>query len=1107
MAKLLEVSVSSSTWKASDFGGQFRFSTDSTLSATRSVWEAYADAIANKNDEAYRAKFETALTRSKQYKQGVSRSAVLVYGGARAAAPLGAQAIFNDELRKALDSWWGMGITGTVTSGANVPNPLFSAALSENYVLAFGSDPILSYHLAAAKAHLAELSPLRPTNSDDDFSFGSGFVETAKFQFSEWAKCFTSLSSSDLVIRFVAADCFAFCHTLQHNVQTGQSSNNFYRRQLSAERLDLDAEEYAKTSTPKIFDVIDTSNLSDYVGTLSMVISASPLLKDAPWATLYTETMQKTADSDRRKFEELLCGPTTTVSTLLGISPTEYWTNATAVASVDDYIQALAASQSSNQQSGVQWRFAWKFNKHLSGQTSTQLLKVKDTELAALIHNTYRSMFIAENPMSLLSLSQDEQLNAVMKHAYPKYHRGSLVACIKRLLQLVDVDKISVCKQVSEKVASDSVPMFGSNFMQSFSLEMSRQGLYTEPWLSNEIRRGMERAPFTGWSDVPLYVAVTLSIPASRWKSFYQVATQTNTGFVVEGGLSSAKGGVLAWHNLFADVQVAFGKIKASGVRGSPEFSIQVEEDKRRWLGDSSMIASFHVPTAALQVDPKSTKVGLCLQNNHQTIAVFKAKLQLGHSMAIYETDLDDGNHVYVTQYPPGQDGFPLFNSLHKDAPIPDSTNECRDSFIVDMNASGEISTITGHLDILSDEGKRLLAEKAAVDVRKVSPFVFEIHLGEGKAVFTLTFPVPVVKEGSKTRIARTSSYVEVIAPLADPASSQALNNFIYPSTLATAEHSSNIGHPIPVPLSIPHVNLDTLPILDISDKEGLSFLTNLASFTFSARERKLRNQADKSGLAPSSRMNFKESLFTMFMLASGLQGGQTGLFAINHPQKGGIHMLIFVSALRLDGANGSVVLDAAALPLTIDIIKGGQMDSFLLIIRTLECCSVTVDDEELVLWKKILPALVERCRNWSHTPECEYAHSGATVPLSIEPAKQVICSCGAGKFPQNFISLPEWDTAAKFATRLAISPTFAVPFVEDVVNSELMKGAFNASSAAQDAKTLRCRTCGKTEAKGGGMLKKCMRCLKVRYCSAECQKKDWKKHRMECEEAEEYQK
>lgn len=75
------------------------------------------------------------------------------------------------------------------------------------------------------------------------------------------------------------------------------------------------------------------------------------------------------------------------------------------------------------------------------------------------------------------------------------------------------------------------------------------------------------------------------------------------------------------------------------------------------------------------------------------------------------------------------------------------------------------------------------------------------------------------------------------------------------------------------------------------------------------------------------------------------------------------------------------------------------------------------------------------------------------------------------------------------------------MPFVEDVVNQEIIKGV---GGPAQEA--LQCRNCGKTEAKNGGVLKKCMRCLKVRYCSAECQKKDWKKHRMECEEAGDYQ-
>lgn len=65
-----------------------------------------------------------------------------------------------------------------------------------------------------------------------------------------------------------------------------------------------------------------------------------------------------------------------------------------------------------------------------------------------------------------------------------------------------------------------------------------------------------------------------------------------------------------------------------------------------------------------------------------------------------------------------------------------------------------------------------------------------------------------------------------------------------------------------------------------------------------------------------------------------------------------------------------------------------------------------------------------------------------------------------------------------------------------------------------------RCRSCGKREeelvderkAKGGEtagntaeVLRKCARCLKVKYCSAECQRRDWKTHRTECVESEEH--
>jgi hypothetical protein len=162
------------------------------------------------------------------------------------------------------------------------------------------------------------------------------------------------------------------------------------------------------------------------------------------------------------------------------------------------------------------------------------------------------------------------------------------------------------------------------------------------------------------------------------------------------------------------------------------------------------------------------------------------------------------------------------------------------------------------------------------------------------------------------------------------------------------------------------------------------------------------------------------------------------------------------------------------------------------------------VDDAELRLWKRCLPALAERCRTWDHDPAtCEYAAQGR-VPLSLEDGKQVLCSCGQGELPDEFIPLPDWETAARYATRVAISPVYASHLVEELIDPALVKAAAR-GEAWNDGEQMKkaCWNCGKTEETEGVRLKKCLRCLEVVYCSSACQKKDWNKHRMECQESD----
>lgn len=208
---------------------------------------------------------------------------------------------------------------------------------------------------------------------------------------------------------------------------------------------------------------------------------------------------------------------------------------------------------------------------------------------------------------------------------------------------------------------------------------------------------------------------------------------------------------------------------------------------------------------------------------------------------------------------------------------------------------------------------------------------------------------------------------------------------------------------------------------------------------------------------------------------------------------EGSCHTIMFVNALRHDLDLGSIVLDAWVLPLTIPRVH--ELQKALQALVQKSPLGIILSREESVLWKRLLPALAERCRTWSHTNNCEYLQG--SIPLSTADDKPPICSCGQGKAPLDFAKdNKEWKPFSKYLTRIAIAPIFPVPYVEPSMTEH--KSRFQSLSKhlpKGDPSKPQCDACGRTDKP----LKACARCGDARYCGQECQKQAWKLHKVVC--------
>lgn len=1146
-SKLHALSSTLTKWCAESnnkYNTTVQFCDEATLASCRDIWAFYAD---KSNTSALTEFFAKAnQVRSAIFGNGGSR---LNLTGIRSTVPALQMPDVLSDTSAAHAHYWQHGTTSTlrgeIAAVKDTWNPCF-AVPDQDTVLHYGIDALLGFHLATAYAPLVDHEGGASKAKNNKLGTAKErkiqkLADVARHEFGEWCFAFGQ-NSADITVRFFAGDALAFGHLLQAH-KDGKAASGLpcvYKDRFHFTPAVLNATMYgngpSEVQAPRKFDVIDTSNLADHVGALNLLTAVRPLLRDESWASISTETLLRFDGNPKEALSALLCGELQTISLLLSLVLVDSSTNTTsgclAEFTLSELIQGVAGA-------GQQLvKLLWKqplLNR--TCDTAARLpttIKWKAQELAQVLRSVYYKMFTAED---FARLASSMSIARIQRRNLPNYQRASFAAFLRLVHANVDTDWKEAMDILLDSFGQGNVLLTGRQFWQELSLWLHVLGLYTVRELrdlpAQLYMRG--RTTLHKWTDMPKVVAVTLRVPRKHL-SFYtasgdmsRVSTPPVMCSVSNTPCSKAVRDPTQLDS-YAAVQIGFGNIRTRGQRHSRNFEVHVEEDPKGWSGDSDLLVSFLVPAWSTLTEPDEFFVCFRLSMTPANAGNFTQ--QFGMFLVIFEASSQDSQHVYLSRALP--ELAPLHGGIssHGSDAVRRSARSTADDAVYSICASasedstpGEVTSLVSRVDIQQDTIKKLLQSGCDVKSRSVTPFISEITLSSKKiddnVKLLLDFPVPVVAASVKTRIARKSSYIELEANMTKVY--RAPTSFRYPVVAPTQNTMMAMWN-------MPRVNFSKLPLIDAARNlhSKLGWLTQFMSMQWSNRERFLRgNPAAPATAEERVLCDMKESLFTMAMHFTGLQGGWSSTFGLYCEDAGGLNVLMYVSSLRLDQGGRSVVLDAAVVPLTNALVP---LVMPMLGRGRMEVRHIKVSANELQLWKKLLLVWTERCRlerSWQHKSgnSCEYVAAGR-VPASNKQGEDCLCACGQGCFPDGFFThAGDFRAIARFATRAAISPIFFSLIVEDVFSPNKSAAGGNSDfehnddndddeGASDDSDTQQCKRCGKegviapvgddaasTSTSSGNLVKlrACGGCKKARYCSRGCQRADLKTHKQHC--------
>ncbi|VDC05361.1 unnamed protein product [Peniophora sp. CBMAI 1063] len=1080
--RLIALAKTPQTWRASSYFGVIRFSTDHTLAEVCRFWQSYVDMyeLPDVRYEALTTKFRVHCQTVVEENSGIMFS--------RGAGPMGPRAA--ETMTAVFKQFWKSGVSaGTSTSKATFLNPTFIYSRGEEATsLHYGQCPITPFHLAPA----FDGGKSSPTVAQ--------VVRLAKDQFATWCTAFRVASAGEHapVVRLIWGDALAVSSSLRAFAETGRSEPGFLYAQWSAKPIRFDSLDYAKGDAPTTFDVIDTSNLNDHLGLLNLLIVAEPLLASCH-SVLYTEALTAAAGTDAEEYAlKLLRTDFPTLALLLNLCPADYLSGFTTRSNVDEvvFLNTFRDEFGDNRQfqQGLTWRRPTSGDM-LSGHS---LAVFDDRQFASLFYALYRELFdrnelgpigerMLKNPREVLKNTQETQYTRETFSLLVK------VICDKHRL---DANRRTQTLQAFLKLLHDSFnPMSTAGLhMQELYMHLFRLGLCAVDIFHIESPR---IGRFASWDHVPDLARVILVVPRAKLKVFENTGKTGNANpfdtLAAAAASTPPVHGLLLTKsniNVFASIHVVFGTATPTGNPTRPGLTIR--EDPRGWLGEDPLLVSFIVSTKHLTILNKPEDVAVAFAVRMTSITAFLSP-KLGQALVVHQAPLMDGTQVHVlpvtSSVDPtaGQHHYPTHSSTSSRSPPPQSCpNLGTSSVFVQLNEeSDRVKKLVGRVSV-DERNAKLAFQTAGANpiISQSSPCTVRISLA-GRTQDVL-FPYPVVVHNHKLRIARKSCYVEVVLALSGGLQRDGMAICRFPVV-----HSQSQGSTYP--WNVHRVNLSDLPRIDIPKPSAplVSWLRPHVSLAMSAREMSLRERSGNDVL-----MFIKDTIHALFSHVAGAeQNTPHRVFQLlDESSQNFSDTVLFVDSLRHDLGSATVVCHAYVLPLTRELAP--RIHNALM--RAPEgrgIMNIKIYPGEGEVWKRLFPAFAERCRTWEHTANCEYVAVGR-IPLSTEKAQDPLCSCGRGKDVEGSMMLtrPALRELAPHVTRIAISPIFSVSYLEP------LRDFSSLSSMTEKVIAGKCGRCSRTSGKDSGNLKTCSKCHVMKYCSAECQRADWKSHKLLCQ-------